>query len=88
MVAPHGLSPDEYANWINLRICAEVRERRESLGLSAFTMSKAGGVSDQSYLNIEQGKDDRGSLTGTLARICVRFDTTLSELIAAAERRP
>ena len=88
MAAPHGFSPDEYARWINLRIGAEVLERREALGLSAYVMGKAGGVSDQTYLNIEQGKYAGGSLTGTLARICARFGVTLSELIAAAERRP
>ena len=87
MAAPHGLSPDEYAQWINARIGAEVRARREALGMSAYALGRAGGASDQTILNIERGACLNGSLTGTLARVCVRFGLTLSELIAAAERR-
>lgn len=88
MVAPPGLSADQYAKWINARIGAEVRERREALGLTAFAVSEVGGVSDQTYHNLERGKYAGGSLTGTLARICVRLGITLSVLIVAAERRP
>lgn len=87
MAAPDGLSPDEYARWINARIGAEVRARREQLGVSAYLLGKEGGVSDQTILNIEQSAYKNGSMTGTLARICVYFGTTLPDLIAAAEQR-
>jgi transcriptional regulator with XRE-family HTH domain len=84
---PAPTTPDEYADWINARIGAEVRERRESLRLSAYAMGRVCGVSDQTILNIEQGLCPNGCWTGTLARMCLRFGTTLSELIEAAERR-
>lgn len=79
-------TPDDYADWINARIGAEVRRRREALGLSAYTLGRACGVSDQTILNIEQGNCDRGWLTGTLARVAFHFGTTLSALITEAER--
>ncbi len=84
---PAPTTPDEYADWINARIGAEVRRRREALKLSAYAMGRVCGVSDQTILNIEQGLCPNGCWTGTLARMCVRFGTTLSELTAAAERR-
>lgn len=84
---PAPTTPDEYADWINARIGAEVRRRREALRLSAYALGKDAGVTDQTILNLEQGNCDRGCLTGTLARIAFRFGTTLSELTAAAERR-
>lgn len=79
--------PDKYALWINARIGAEVRERREALGISAYALGRSAGVSDQTILNLEQGFCPNGCWTGTLARIGVRFGTTLSELVAAAEAR-
>ena len=81
---PAPATPDEYADWINARIGAEVR-RREATGLSAYALAKAAAVTDQTILNIEQGNCDRGSLTGTLARIAFRFEVTLTVLIGAAE---
>ncbi len=83
----HGKTPDEYADWINERLGAEVRERREALGLSAYALGRACGVSDQTILNIEQGNCDRGCLTGTLARVAFHFGISLTALIEAAERR-
>lgn len=80
-------TPDEYADWINARLGAEVRRRREALGLSAYALGRVCGVSDQTILNIEQGLCPNGCWTGTLARMCARFDTTLSALVAAAEGR-
>ena len=74
---------DAYAAWINLRIGAEVRRRREALRLSAYALAKAGLISDQTILNIEQGLVV--PLLSTLARLCVRFETTLTELVRAAE---
>mgnify|MGYP001218872111 CR=1 FL=1 len=82
----HG-SPDDYVRSLNQRIGAEVKERREVLGLSAYTLAKAAGVTDQTILNIEQGLCPNGAWSATLMRIAVRFGTTLSELVAAAERR-
>lgn len=84
---PDYTTPDEYADWINKRIGAEVLRRREALGLSAYALGRVCGVSDQTILNIEQGLCPNGCWTGTLARMCLRFGTTLSELVAAAERR-
>ena len=78
--------PDQYADWINQRIGEEVRRRREALNLSAYALGKAGLVSDQTILNLEQGNTERGCLTGTLARIARHLGTTLSELITAAEQ--
>lgn len=79
------LDADAYAAWINRRLGAEVRRRREVLGLSAYALGKAAGqVSDQTILNIEQDRVD--PLLSTLARICVRFGITLSELVVGAER--
>jgi transcriptional regulator with XRE-family HTH domain len=85
---PAFATPDEYAHWFNLRIGAEVRERREALGLSAYALAKVAGVSDQTILNMEQGICPNGCLTSTLARIALRFGLTLSELVTAAEGRP
>lgn len=82
----HG-SPEDYVRSLNRRIGAEVKERREALGLSAYTLAKAAGVTDQTILNIEQGLCPNGPWVATLMRIAVRFGTTLSELAAAAERR-
>ena len=76
---------DAYAARINRGLGAEVRRRREALGLSAYALGKAGLVSDQTILNIEQGTVV--PLVSTLARICVRFGTTLPELVTAAEAR-
>ena len=84
-----GLSGDDYVKWLNIRIGAEVRERREALPISAYALGKAAGnVSDQTILNIEQGFNPNGCWTGMLARICLRFGTTLDVLMAAAHRRP
>ena len=80
-------SADDYVRSLNQRIGEEVRERREALGLSAYTLAKAAGVTDQTILNIEQGLCPNGAWSGTLMRIAVRFGTTYSELVAAAERR-
>ncbi len=82
---PAPTTPDEYADWINARIGAEVARRRAALGLSAYALGKDAGVTDQTILNLEQGNCDRGCLTGTLARIALRFGITLSTLIQAAE---
>lgn len=84
----HAFTPDEYARWINQRIGEEVRERREKLGMSAYALGRWAGVSDQAILNIEQNVNQNGSLSGTLARISLRFGIKLAELIEAAERRP
>ncbi len=84
----HGCPPEDYPRWINERIGAEVRERREALGLSAYALGRAAGVSDQTILNIEQGFNPNGCWTGTLARICVKFGTTLPVLTGAAQARP
>lgn len=84
---PDYTTPDEYADWINARIGAEVRRLREAAGLSAYKLGRLCGVSDQTILNIEQGNCDRGCLTGTLARVAFRFGITLSALIDAAEGR-
>lgn len=80
----HFSTPDDYADWINTRIREEVLRRREAAGISAYALAAACGVSDQTILNLEHGKCDRGSLTGTLARIAFYFGITLEELIAAA----
>jgi transcriptional regulator with XRE-family HTH domain len=82
----HG-SPDDYVCSLNQRIGAEVKSRREALGLSAYTLAKAAGVTDQTILNLEQGLCPNGPWAATLMRIAVRFGTTFSELVAAAERR-
>jgi len=76
---------DAYSDWIVRRIGAEVRRRREALGRSAYALGKAGAVSDQTILNIEQGRC--GALIATMARIAKRLGTTFSALAVAAEMR-
>lgn len=76
---------DKYAEWLNERLGAEVRRRREALGLSAGALARDAGVCDQTLLNLEQGACKNGCLTGTLARIAFRFGTTAGELTDAAE---
>ena len=74
---------DAYAARINRCLGAEVRRRREALGMSAYALGKAGRVTDQTILNIEQDRVE--PLLATLARLCVPFETTLTELVRAAE---
>ncbi len=76
---------DAYSDWILRRIGAEVRRRREALGLSAYALGKAGAVSDQTILNIEQGRC--GALIATMARIAKRLGLSLTALVGAAEMR-
>jgi transcriptional regulator with XRE-family HTH domain len=78
-------TPDAYADWINRRIGAEVRRLREAAGLSAYRLGRLCGVTDQTILNIEQARCDRGCLTGTLARIAFHFGLKLRELVERAE---
>ena len=73
-----------YADWINRRIGAEVTRLRVAHGMTPYALGLACGVTDQTILNIERGKCDRGHLTGTLARICFHFGITLEALIDAA----
>lgn len=80
-------NPDTYTKWIHERIGLEVRERREALNISAYALGRSAGVSDQTILNIERGVYPNGCWTGTLARICVHFGTTLDVLMVAAHRR-
>ena len=80
------LSLDDYAAWINQRIGAEVKRRREALGLSAYALAKLAGLSDQTVLNIEQGRCANGANAGTLARLCLAFHVTVSEFMASAEQ--
>lgn len=54
------VSADDYVRSLNQRIGDEVRERREALGLSAYTLAKAAGGSDQTILNLEQGQCPNG----------------------------
>ncbi len=49
---------EAYAAWLNRRIGAEVRRRREEQGLSAYALGKAGQVTDQTILNLEQDRVD------------------------------
>lgn len=79
-------TPDEYADWINERIGKEVQRLREEAGLSAYRLGRLCGVTDQTIVNIEQARCDRGCLTGTLARIAFHFGLTMQELVSAAER--
>ena len=78
-------SPDEYAAWINQRIGAEVKRRREALGLSAYALARLAGVSDQTVLNIEHGRCKTGVNAATLARLCPTFHVALWEFMASAE---
>jgi len=75
---------DAYADWINRRIGEEVARLREAHGMTPYALGLKCGVSDQTILNIEHGKCERGYLTGTLARICFHFGITLNELLDAA----
>ncbi len=75
---------EAYADWINRRLGEEVTRLRKDHGMSPYALGLKCGVSDQTILNIEQGKCERGYLTGTLARICFHFGITLNELLDAA----
>ena len=76
---------DAYSDWINRRLGEEVTRLREAHGMTPYALGLKCGVSDQTILNIEHGKCERGYLTGTLARICFHFGITLNELLDAAE---
>lgn len=75
--------PEKYARWINRRLGAEVRKRREALRLSAYALAKRARVTDQTILNLEQGH--HSPTVTTLALLAVCFGTTCSELVTAAE---
>lgn len=82
----HAPTPDDYAAFINEQLAAELRERREALGISAYALAKHARVTDQTILNMEQGNNS--PTVTTLALVCVRLGTTLTELVTAAEARP
>lgn len=82
---PSPQTPDEYADWLQRRIGAEVRRRRAALGLSAYALARAAGVSDQAILNLEQGRLKQGCTTGTLARIARRLGTRFCDFVLSAE---
>lgn len=76
---------DAYADRFNARLGAVVRRRREALGWSTYKLGKETGVTDQTILNLEQGRCDQGCLTGTLARIAWRLGVPVWVLAAEAE---
>ena len=78
-------SADEHVRLLHQRIGKEVRKRRDAMGLSAYTLAKAAGVTDQTILNLEQGLCPNGCWTGTLARIALRLGTSFTELVVTAE---
>jgi len=77
-------SGEAYADWINQRIGKKVTQLREGLGMTPYALGLKCGVSDQTILNVERNKCDRGALTGTLARIAFFFGITLEALIESA----
>ncbi len=85
-IPPDYLTPDSYPDRLNRQIGLELCARRESLNLSAYALAKSARVSDQTILNIEQGKTCPN--LAILALLCVRFGITASEFLASAEARP
>lgn len=80
---PPAHDPDGYAAWFARRLGEEVRARKEALGLSAYALARKARVTDQTIQNVMHGT--HGPLVGTLARLCVCFGTTLSELVTTVE---
>lgn len=66
-------------------ICAVIRERRASLGLSIYTVSQLSGVSQQAISYFE--REMRRPTLESLARLSVSLQLKVSELIALAEKR-
>ena len=77
--------PDAYTDWLKERVGAELRRQREARGLSAYALGKVAKVSDQTILNIEQGKCERGSVLATMARVARQFEMRLWEFLRSAE---
>lgn len=75
---------DAYADWINERIGKKVTSLREGVGMTPYALGLKCGVSDQTILNVERNKCDRGALTGTLAHIAFFFGISLEALIESA----
>lgn len=84
---PRHESVDAYVESLHRRLGLEVASRREALGLSAYALAKAAGVTDQTILNLERGQSKNGCWTSTLARIAYRFGLSLTDLVHAAETR-
>jgi len=80
-------SPDDEVDSFLRNLGAEIRARREMLGISSYALGRAGDVTDQTILNIEQGRCLNGCQVGTLYRIAERLGTELESLIAAAKAR-
>ena len=76
---------DAYEAWINRRIGARVTHWREKRGVSPYRLGRLCKVTDQTILNIEQGRCPRGSLTGTLSRIAYHLGIELRELVPVSE---
>ena len=75
---------DAYAAWIARRAGEELRARREALRMSVYAVAKLAHVSDQTISNAERGAN--APLVTTLARLCVRYGTTLTDFFRSVER--
>lgn len=64
-------SSDDYVVSLHRRLGLELADRRAALGLSAYALGKAAGVTDQTILNLERGLAKNGCCTATLARLCL-----------------
>jgi transcriptional regulator with XRE-family HTH domain len=80
-------SSDDYVASLHRRLGLELADRRAALGLSAYALGKAAGVTDQTILNLERGLAKNGCWTATLARLCLCFGVSVAEFVEAAERR-
>lgn len=54
-------SSDDYVVSLHRRLGLELAARRAALGLSAYALGKAAGVTDQTILNLERGLAKAGA---------------------------
>ena len=74
-----------YSAWLNKRIGQVIREIRVSRGMSTYRLAKLCRLTDQTLLNIEAGRCERGSLSGGLAQVCYHLGIRMKDLYNYAE---
>ncbi len=75
-------SSEDYPIWFNDRVRLELKRRRLELGKSPYSMAIPGKLTDQTIINIENGKHSP-SLT-TLALYCQQLSASVEKVIITA----
>jgi DNA-binding XRE family transcriptional regulator len=73
---------DDYPDEVCRRLGQRMRECRQRLGLSTYSLAIPGVLSDQTILNMEQGRVNYGIRTAAL--YCQRLGTTLEAMFGDA----